>query len=114
MAVEDYLEPEVAVTAAVVAAIFSPRVRKLLRRGAVYGLAGVLAAGDTAVSLSQRVGHGVQTMSASATNATHNAVEQTRAKATTAETPDATTISAKKAPHSNTVVQEKYAKEGQA
>jgi hypothetical protein len=50
MDLDDFWEPEVAVTAGiaavVTAAVASPRVRKLLRQGAVYGLAGALIAGD--------------------------------------------------------------------
>ena len=38
MAAKDYLDSEVAVAVAVTAAVFSPRVRGLLRRGAVYGV----------------------------------------------------------------------------
>lgn len=52
---EDYLEPEIAVTAAVTAALFSPRVRKFIRRGLVYGTAGVLMAGDTITSFARSV-----------------------------------------------------------
>ena len=47
---EDFLAPEVGITAAVVAAIFSPRARKLIRQGAVYGMAGLLVAGDAIAS----------------------------------------------------------------
>jgi hypothetical protein len=50
MDLEDFWEPEVAVTAGVTAvvaaAVASPRVRQALRRGAVYGLAGLMIAGD--------------------------------------------------------------------
>ena len=46
MAVEDFMESEVAVAVAVTAAVLSPRVRGVLRRGRVYGVAGVLKAGD--------------------------------------------------------------------
>ena len=46
MALDDYLEPEVLIAVAVTAAVASPPVRKVMRRGLVYGLAGVLAAGD--------------------------------------------------------------------
>ena len=46
MDIEDFVEPEIAVTAAVTAALFSPRARKFLRKGLVYGTAGALAAGD--------------------------------------------------------------------
>lgn len=46
MAVEDYLDSHVAVAVVATAAILSPRVRKVLRRGAVYGMTGVLLAKD--------------------------------------------------------------------
>ncbi len=46
MAVEDYLDSHVAIAVAATAAVLSPRVRKVLRRGAVYGVTGVLLAGD--------------------------------------------------------------------
>jgi hypothetical protein len=58
MELEDYLEPEIAVTAAVTAVLFSHRGRQILRRGAVYGLAGALIAGDTIVSFARSVGQG--------------------------------------------------------
>ena len=66
---EDFLEPEVAITAAVTAAIFSPRARRVLRRGAIYGMAGVLIAGDAIASLARRVGQGVRQAGASTANA---------------------------------------------
>jgi hypothetical protein len=66
MAVDDYLEPEVAVTAAVTAVIFSPQGRKILRKGAVYGLAGLLVAGDALSSLGRSIGQGLQRAGASA------------------------------------------------
>jgi hypothetical protein len=70
LAVEDYLEPEVGVAVAVTAALTSPKVRGLLRRGAVYGLAGVLTAGDAISSLARGVKRGAQKATANA--ALHN------------------------------------------
>jgi hypothetical protein len=46
MALEDFFEPEVGVAVVVTAAVASPRVRKAIRTGVVYGLAGLLMAGD--------------------------------------------------------------------
>jgi hypothetical protein len=46
MALEDYAEPEVLIAVAVTAAVASPPVRRVLRRGLVYGLAGLLTVGD--------------------------------------------------------------------
>ena len=50
---EAFAESEVAVAVAATAALFSPRVRRLLRGGMVYGLAGLLTAGDTIFSLAR-------------------------------------------------------------
>ena len=60
MEFDDFVEPEIAVTAAVAAALFSPRARKVMRKGLVYGMAGMLAAGDVVTSFARSVGHGVQ------------------------------------------------------
>ncbi len=58
MAVEDFLEPEVGVAVVVTSAIASPKVRAVLRRGAVYGLAGVLMAGDAVSSVARGMRRG--------------------------------------------------------
>ena len=60
MDLDDYVQPEIAVTAVVAAAVFSPRTRRLLRRGVVYGLAGALMAGDAVTSFSRSIGRGLQ------------------------------------------------------
>ncbi len=60
MALEDFIEPEVGIAVAVTAAVASPGVRKILRKGAVYGLAGILMAGDAVSTLAQGVKRGVQ------------------------------------------------------
>ncbi len=60
MEFDDFLQPEVAVTAAVTAMVFSPPARRILRRGVVYGLAGALMAGDAITSFARSIGRGVQ------------------------------------------------------
>ena len=60
MDLEDFFQPEVGIAAAVVAALASPRVRKILRRGAVTGLAGLLVAGDAIKQTAEGVGQTVQ------------------------------------------------------
>lgn len=55
MALEEYMESEVVVAVAATAALLSPRVRRVLRRGAVYGLAGVLMARDAVASATTTV-----------------------------------------------------------
>lgn len=87
MAVEDFLESEVAIAVAATAAAISPPVRKVLRRGAVLGLAGILTAGDAVASFARGVGTGVQAATATATNAVQQATTQpeTGAEATGGE-----------------------------
>jgi hypothetical protein len=60
MAVDDFLESEVAVAAAATAALLSPQVRGVLRKGLVYGTAGVMTVGDALVSGVKGAGRGVQ------------------------------------------------------
>jgi hypothetical protein len=66
MELEDFLETEVGVAVAATAALFSPRVRKTLRRGAVYGVAGALMAGDAIAGFARGVGRGAQQAAAPA------------------------------------------------
>ena len=75
MALDDYFESEVVVAVAATAAIMSPRARKLLRRGAVYGLAGALMAGDAVSSVARNIAPGVQ-QAATAAAGTAQAVAQ--------------------------------------
>jgi len=81
MALEDYLESEVVVAVAATAAVLSPRVRGVLRRGAVYGLAGVLRAGDAISSAAPTVSQGAQQAAASAASTVQDVAGQARAAA---------------------------------
>ena len=58
MALDEYLESEVAVAVALTAAALSPRVRGLMRRGAVYGVAGALKATDPVTAVARGVAQG--------------------------------------------------------
>ena len=69
MAVEDFLEPEVVVAVVVTSAIASPKVRAVLRRGAVHGLAGVLMAGDAVSSVARGMRRGAGQAAATAADA---------------------------------------------
>jgi hypothetical protein len=60
MALEDYMESEVAVAVAATAAALSPRVRMVARRGAVLGVAGVIRAADAVSSAARGVAHEAQ------------------------------------------------------
>ncbi len=85
MALEDYLESEVVVAVAATAAVMSPRVRGVLRRGAVYGLAGVLRAGDAVSSVARNVAPGVQHAATTAAGTVQNAAQQVAASAGSVE-----------------------------
>lgn len=60
MDTDDILNPVVGAAVAITAAVFSPPVRRVVRRGAVYGLAGVLIAGDAISSFTQGVSRGAR------------------------------------------------------
>jgi hypothetical protein len=82
---EDFFQPEVAITAVVAAAIFSPRGRRLIRRGLVYGTAGALMAGDAVASFARSVGQGFQQAGASVAQTAQNAANQVQEQAKMAE-----------------------------
>ena len=81
MALEDFLDSEVAVAVAATAALASPRVRGVLRRGAVYGLAGLLTAGEMITSFARGAARGAQQTTASATARVQEATQQPPAEA---------------------------------
>lgn len=60
MDTDDILNPAVGAAVAITAAVLSPPVRRVVRRGAVYGLAGVLMAGDAISSFTQGVARGAR------------------------------------------------------
>jgi hypothetical protein len=64
MSLDDLLEPEVVVAVGVTAALMSPPVRRVLRKGAVYGLAGVMIVGDKIAAMAR----GVRDRTASSSN----------------------------------------------
>jgi hypothetical protein len=63
---DDYLEPEVMIAVAVTAAVASPPVRKVLRKGLVYGLAGLLSVGDKVAGAARNVAESAQNMAGNA------------------------------------------------
>ncbi|CAA9577723.1 MAG: hypothetical protein AVDCRST_MAG33-3254 [uncultured Thermomicrobiales bacterium] len=65
MAIDEYLETEVAVAVVATAVALTPRARRVLRRGIVYGLAGALMAGDAIVSFGKAAARGAQDATAS-------------------------------------------------
>lgn len=60
MGLDDLVSTESAVVAAATAAVFSPRTRETLRKGAVFGVAGALKVGDVLGGAARGVVHGVR------------------------------------------------------
>ena len=60
MGLDDLMSTESAFVAAATAAIFSPRTRETMRRGAVIGVAGALRAGDLVAGAARGVARGVR------------------------------------------------------
>jgi hypothetical protein len=102
MALEDYLEPEIAVTAVVVAAVASPRARKIIRRGAVYGLAGILVAGDALTTVGKGIGRGVQAAGVAASHVASNTVQTAQAATSNRGQAATTTATSTDAPQTTT------------
>lgn len=76
MAVDDFVESEVALAVGAAAILFSPPVRALARRGAVSGLAGVLTAADLLRSGVRVFGRSVDLTRAGASHGLEDIVEQ--------------------------------------
>lgn len=71
MELDDLASTESAFVAATTATILSPRVRGVLRRGAVYGVAGVLKAGDVVAGAARGAARGMRDGSATAAAGAH-------------------------------------------
>jgi hypothetical protein len=53
MGLDDFFESEVAIAAGLTAAALSPGARRVMRRGAVLGLAGIMTAGDAVAGVAR-------------------------------------------------------------
>lgn len=84
-ALDEVLTPEIGVAAAAAAILLSPPVRGLLRRGAKYGLAAFLSAGDAIAAMTRGANHAGQP-DASSEMAHELAREARRERAQRAET----------------------------
>lgn len=79
MALEDFVDPEVGIAVAATAAVMSPRVRGVLRQGAVYGLAALMKAGDSLGSAARGVAEGAQSTMSQGAAAAQDTVTEARA-----------------------------------
>lgn len=81
MAADDFLETEVGVAVAATAVLLSPQVRTWLRKGAVYGVAGVMMAGDALIAGARGLSRGATEMAAAATAPSSEGTGSTEGKA---------------------------------
>ncbi|MBV9469847.1 MAG: hypothetical protein JOZ57_11445 [Abitibacteriaceae bacterium] len=81
MALEDFMEPEVGIAIAATAALSSPKVREVARRGMVYGLAGAMMAGDFMMSFAQGVARGAKQAAGTADMVEEVEIEETETPA---------------------------------
>ena len=81
MKLEKHLRPELAIAVAATAAVCSPQARRVLRGGLVYGVAGMLKAGDMISSFAGGVARGAHAMAASPAAAAANEPGQPIAQA---------------------------------
>jgi hypothetical protein len=75
MDLDNFADRDVAVAVAATAVVLSPPVRRVLRKGAVYGVAGVLTAGDAISSFAQGAARGVRSATDSAGGAMRGAAD---------------------------------------
>ncbi|MBA2443539.1 MAG: hypothetical protein H0V53_14255 [Rubrobacter sp.] len=76
MDLEDFFGSQTAIAVGLTAAVLSPRARKVLRRGAVYGVAGALVAGDAVSAAARGTRRGVQQAAATAGGASQGSAER--------------------------------------
>jgi hypothetical protein len=70
---DDLLEPEVVIAVGVTAAVMSPPVRRVLRKGAVYGLAGLMILGDKIAGAARGLTQGAQNFASSGNSSAQQA-----------------------------------------
>jgi hypothetical protein len=79
MALEDFVDPEVGIAVAATALIASPKARGAVRRGLVYGLAGLMRMGNTVSVAARGVADSAQQATTSATNMVQEAGAEAQA-----------------------------------
>lgn len=78
MALDDFVNPEVGIAVAATALVTSPAARNVMRRGLVYGLAGVMRLGDAASSTARGMADNAQQVAASTGSAVQEAAAEAR------------------------------------
>jgi hypothetical protein len=85
---EEFVDSKVAITALVTAAVLSPQGRRTLRRGAVYGTAGVLMARDAVAGFGRRITRGFRGAASAAASGVQGIVQQPQDSTSSAESPE--------------------------
>lgn len=87
MGLDDVASSESAFVVAAAAAIFSPRVRGVVRQGAVYGVAGALKAGDVIAGAARGAASGMRDGSSVAGSAASEPAAATAGESSTQPAP---------------------------
>jgi hypothetical protein len=80
MALEDFVEPEVGIAMAATALVASPQARNFVRRGLVYGLAGVFKLGDAISSGARGMAQSTQQAASSTGETVADLTNETQAR----------------------------------
>lgn len=81
MALDDFVNPEVGLAVAATALVTSPQARAVMRRGLVYGLAGIFRLGDSVSSAARGVAEGAQQAASSTGSVVQEASTEARGSA---------------------------------
>jgi len=85
---EDFVDSKVAITALVTAVVLSPQGRRALRRGAVYGTAGVLMARDAVAGFGRGITRGFRGAASAAASGVQGVVQQPQDSTSSTESPE--------------------------
>ena len=81
MALEDFVDPEVGIAVAATALVASPQARRVVRRGLVYGLAGVYRLGDAISAGARDMAENVQQAASSTGETVEDVTTEARSRA---------------------------------
>lgn len=81
MALEDFVDPEVGIAVAATALVTSPQARRFMRRGLVYGLAGVFKLGDAISAGARGMTESAQQVATSTGDAVDSVTTEARSEA---------------------------------
>ena len=98
MGLDEMMSTETAFVAAATAAVLSPKTRDVIRKGAVYGVAGALKVGDVVAGAARGAVRGVRSGDGATSDAAAAASSRTTKSTATSREPAATPASRRRRP----------------